>query len=101
MSHSQVSKYETSFFFVLDEEKLIELYRTFPRTYTIQLDFHQLFKPVRRIGQGATSVVYQVVRFADKQPLAVKAFKKSTYYSVANGKGKVICGLCRKLFIKS
>ena len=61
----------------------MELYRTIPRTYTIQLDFHQLFKPVRKIGQGASSVVYQVVRKVDNVRLAVKAFRKSAYFEMA------------------
>jgi hypothetical protein len=51
-----------------------------PKTYTIQLDFHQLFKPIKKVGQGLTSTVYQAIRKIDKAPVAVKAIKKSVYF---------------------
>ena len=83
--------------FDFDGGKLIELYRIFGRTYTTQLDFHQLFKPLRKIGQGLTASVYQVSRNIDSATLAVKAFKKSIYFASSGGKGEVITPIFRKL----
>ena len=98
--YSGDKKYQICLFLDCDSENTMELYRTFARTYTIQLDFHQLFKPVRKIGQGATSVVYMVNRKADDMPLAVKAFKKSAYFQMHNGKGKVNPILSKEAFFR-
>jgi hypothetical protein len=80
---------EVTFFFEANGEKLIELYRILPKTFTTQLDFHSLFKPLRKVGQGLTAAVYKVTRLVDENLLAVKAFKKSAYFSSANGRGYV------------
>lgn len=68
----------------------MELYRTLAKTYTTQLDFHNQFKPFRKIGQGLTSTVYEVNRLVDNKRLAVKAFKKSHYFASSGGKGYVL-----------
>ena len=83
--------------FDFDGEKLIELYRIFAKSYTTQLDFHNLFKPERKIGHGLTCTVYRIKRHLDNSTLAVKAFKKSSYFSSAKGKGEVKTLLFRKL----
>lgn len=78
----------TTFYCSSKGSQILELYRTIPKTYTIQQDFHQLFKPIRKIGQGLTSTVYQALRLVDKTYVAVKAFKKSAYFAMASGKGQ-------------
>lgn len=96
MAYSGGEHPEISLFFDLAGEKLIELYRIVGRTFTVQLDFHQHFRPIRKIGQGLTATVYQVNRNCDNATLAVKAFKKSIYFSSAKGKGEVLFQLFRK-----
>ena len=96
----QMSKIEegtqmVTFFCDLEAEKVMELYRTLPRSYTTHLDFHRLFKPLRKIGQGLTSTVYQVNRLIDNRRLAVKAFKKSSYFASSGGKGYVPISLSK------
>jgi serine/threonine protein kinase len=61
----------------------------------IQIDFHQKFKPLRRLGNGATAAVYSAVRTRDGEIVAVKAFNKSKQFAVGNGKGQVLMALCR------
>ena len=55
----------------------------------IQKDFHQKFKPLRKLGKGATAAVYSAVRQRDSSVVAVKAFNKSAHFSTGGGKGKV------------
>jgi hypothetical protein len=43
----------------------------------VQRDFHQKFKPIRKIGKGLTSDVYKALRHSDSAEIAIKAFKKS------------------------
>ena len=73
----------------IERGKTIELYRIFSRANVTLLDFHNLYKPMRKIGQGLTATVYLVNRNCDNQTFAVKAFKKSTYFASARGKGEV------------
>ena len=89
LTHSGDEENQISLWFDFDGGKLIELYRILQRTYTTQLDFHNLFKPVKKIGHGLTATVYQIKRFLDNSTLAVKAFKKSIYFASAKGKGEV------------
>lgn len=87
--HEGEATYTVSFFCNIEAHKVIEFYRSFAKTYTTHLDFHSLFKPLRKIGQGLTSTVYQVNRLIDNKILAVKAFKKSSYFASSGGKGYV------------
>jgi hypothetical protein len=64
------------------------------RQFITQLNFHQQFKPLRKLGKGLTAVVYAALRLADSSPVAIKAFKKSAYFSQSDGKGKVLLSLC-------
>lgn len=41
-----------------------------------QMNFHSQYKPVRKIGKGATAMVYEMARLEDGQRFAAKAFSK-------------------------
>lgn len=41
-----------------------------------QRGFHELFKPVKRVGKGSFASVYLVVKYEDGKEYAVKAFSK-------------------------
>ena len=46
-----------------------------------QRGFHEIFKPIKKIGKGNFASVYLVVRHEDNKKLAVKAFSKEAVYS--------------------
>lgn len=48
---------------------------------------------MRVLGKGLTATVYAAKRFSDQSTIAIKAFKKSTFYPKQNGKGKVLLSL--------
>jgi serine/threonine protein kinase len=100
MSNTKESTQTVTFFCDLEAEKVMELYRTLPRSYTTHLDFHRLFKPLRKLGQGLTSTVYQVNRLIDNRLLAVKAFKKSSYFASSGGRGYVTILLSKHAFLQ-
>ena len=43
-----------------------------------QHGFHKLYKPLRKLGSGASATVYEVVRLTDNQHFAAKAFTKNS-----------------------
>ena len=43
--------------------------------------FHELFKPIKKIGKGNFATVYLVYNHEDGQNYAVKAFSKENAYS--------------------
>lgn len=55
-----------------------------------QRGFHQLFKPIKKIGKGNFASVYLVQKFEDDRKYAVKAFSKEGTFSQENGKESLI-----------
>jgi serine/threonine protein kinase len=51
-----------------------------------QRNFHQVFKPIKKIGKGNFASVYLVTKYEDKQLYAVKAFSKENEYADDRGK---------------
>jgi len=41
-----------------------------------QRGFHELFKPIKKIGKGNFASVYLVIKYEDSKKYAVKAFSK-------------------------
>lgn len=55
-----------------------------------QRGFHELFKPIKKIGKGNFASVYLVIKHEDEKKYAVKAFSKEGTYSEENGKESLI-----------
>lgn len=55
-----------------------------------QKGFHEMFKPIRKLGKGNFATVYEAERVTDKAKFAVKAFSKEACFSVKNGKESLI-----------
>lgn len=51
-----------------------------------QLGFHEMFKPLKKLGKGNFASVYEVERLTDGRRFAVKAFSKQNCFSAKNGK---------------
>lgn len=51
-----------------------------------QRGFHELFKPIKKIGKGNFASVYLVIKHEDGKKYAVKAFSKEATYSEERGK---------------
>lgn len=51
-----------------------------------QLGFHEMFKPLRKLGKGNFASVYEVERLTDGRRFAVKAFSKQSCFQAKNGK---------------
>jgi len=62
------------------------------------IGMHEVFRPVQRLGRGITALVYHGIRLDDNVSMAIKAFKKSTYFAFEEGKGKVMYMLFSWLF---
>lgn len=43
--------------------------------------FHRCFKPIRKLGRGASASVYEVMRLEDGRRLAAKVFSRETLRS--------------------
>ena len=52
--------------------------------------FHQMFKPIRKLGKGNFATVYEAQRMTDHRHFAVKAFSKQNSYSSKNGRESLI-----------
>lgn len=48
--------------------------------------FHELFKPIKKIGSGNFATVYLVIKHEDGKKYAVKAFYKESAYEDDRGK---------------
>jgi serine/threonine protein kinase len=48
--------------------------------------FHEMFKPLKKLGRGNFATVYSAERITDHQRFAVKAFSKQNSYCAKNGK---------------
>jgi hypothetical protein len=46
-----------------------------------QRGFHEIFKPIKKIGKGNFATVYLVIKHEDGKKYAVKAFSKEAAYS--------------------
>ena len=55
-----------------------------------QKGFHEMFKPIRKLGKGNFASVYEAERLTDGKKFAVKAFCKKNSYSAKNGKESLI-----------
>ena len=55
-----------------------------------QRGFHELFKPIRKLGKGNFASVYEVERLTDLKKFAVKAFSKQNTFAAKNGKESLI-----------
>lgn len=55
-----------------------------------QRGFHELFKPIKKIGKGNFASVYLVIKHEDQKKYAVKAFSKEATYSEEFGKESLI-----------
>ncbi len=51
-----------------------------------QKGFHELFKPIKKLGKGNFASVYEVERITDLKRFAVKAFSKQNTFAAKNGK---------------
>jgi serine/threonine protein kinase len=51
-----------------------------------QRGFHELFKPIKKVGKGNFASVYLVIKYEDGKKYAVKAFSKEGTYSEEKGK---------------
>lgn len=51
-----------------------------------QKGFHQIFKPLKKIGKGSFATVFLVEKLATKEMFACKAFSKEAAYNEENGK---------------
>lgn len=55
-----------------------------------QKGFHEMFKPMKKLGKGSFASVYEVERLTDRKKFAVKAFSKQTSFNSKNGKESLI-----------
>lgn len=51
-----------------------------------QKGFHEMFKPIRKLGKGNFATVYEAERLTDHTKFAVKAFLKQSIMNSKNGK---------------
>jgi hypothetical protein len=102
VGHSSTPQLRLVFVLRGEERKSLEYFGiALEKCAIIQKDFHQKFKPVRKLGKGATAAVYSAVRTRDGAVVAVKAFNKSTQFAVGDGKGQVTMELCREPWNRS
>lgn len=59
------------------------------RKYIVQLGFHTSFRAIKKIGKGMTACVFNALNFATNKEVAIKSFKRSTYFATENNNGKV------------
>jgi len=55
-----------------------------------QRGFHELFKPIKKIGKGNFASVYLAIRLEDDRKFAIKAFSKEATYGEDKGKESLI-----------
>ncbi len=55
-----------------------------------QRGFHEMFRPLKKLGKGNFASVYEVERVTDGRRFAVKAFSKQSCFAAKNGKESLI-----------
>lgn len=60
------------------------------KTLLVQRGFHELFKPIKKLGSGSFATVFEVRRYEDNKKFAVKAFSKNHLFSTPKGKESLI-----------
>lgn len=55
-----------------------------------QYGFHNLYKPVRKLGKGRFATVYEVERVTDRVRFAAKAFSKASTINSSNPVNKQV-----------
>lgn len=63
--------------FYFKSEALLDIWLKYLAKNLNQYGFHQLYKPIRKLGSGGFANVYEVERLTDKERFACKAFSKS------------------------
>ena len=84
-----ISNTEFNCFFTADLS-LIESWSLHLSKLINQRGFHELFKPIRKLGKGNFASVYEVERVTDLRRFAVKAFSKQNTFAAKNGKESLI-----------
>lgn len=66
VSHANTPQLRLAFVVAGEERKSLEYFGiALEKCAIIQIDFHQKFKPLRKLGKGATAAVYSAVRTRD------------------------------------
>lgn len=73
-----------------DNSNLIKDWRNVLARKINQRGFHELFKPIKKIGKGNFASVYLAIRVEDDKKFAIKAFSKEATYSEDKGKESLI-----------
>jgi hypothetical protein len=72
--------------FYSNELSVIEIWCFHLSKLINQRGFHELFKPIKKLGKGNFASVYEVERVTDLRRFAVKAFSKQNTFAAKNGK---------------
>lgn len=72
--------------FYSSDSAIIELWILHLSKIINQKGFHELFKPIKKLGKGNFASVYEVERVTDLKRFAVKAFSKQNTFAAKNGK---------------
>lgn len=62
--------------FKTHKENMIDVWIKYLSRVLNQCGFHELYKPIKKLGKGAFAIVYEVERLTDQSHFAVKAFSK-------------------------
>lgn len=69
---------------------MIETWAVYLSKKINQKGFHEMFKPLKKLGKGNFASVYEVERLTDGMRFAVKAFSKQSCFAAKNGKESLI-----------
>lgn len=58
------------------DQQLLKEWRDVLASKINQRGFHELFKPIKKIGKGNFASVYLAIRLEDDKKFAIKAFSK-------------------------
>lgn len=76
--------------FYSDDSSQVKAWRDVLATKLNQRGFHELLKPIKKIGKGNFASVYLAVRLEDEKKFAIKAFSKQATYAEEKGKESLI-----------
>jgi serine/threonine protein kinase len=68
----------------------LKLWRDAMSSRLNQRGFHELFKPIKKIGKGNFASVYLAIRLEDEKKFAIKAFSKEATYAEDKGKESLV-----------